>query len=97
MKRTLSAGVGLLLLLLAPGLAIGQAEKPVDVSGDRGWWITGAPHEIMVVRPDGEIGVLRAAVVGDTLVFARDGTLYRIESALGKEATLDIARSMRRP
>jgi hypothetical protein len=38
MKRTLSAGVGLLLLLLAPGLAIGQAEKPTDVSGD--WEMT---------------------------------------------------------
>ena len=69
--------------------------EPIDVNGDRGWWITGAPHEIMVLRPDGDIGVLRAAVVGDTLVFSRDGTLYRLESALGKERTLEIARSLR--
>ncbi|HKF85272.1 MAG TPA: hypothetical protein VKB30_05755 [Candidatus Limnocylindrales bacterium] len=71
--------------------------EPIDVDGDRGWWITGAPHEIMVLRSDGEVGVLRAAVVGDTLVFAREGTLYRLESALGKAATLEIARSLKRP
>ena len=69
--------------------------EPIDVNGDPGWWITGAPHEIMVKRPDGDIGVLRAAVVGDTLVFSRAGTLYRLESALGKDATLEIARSLR--
>jgi hypothetical protein len=69
--------------------------EPIDVNGDAGWWITGAPHEIMVLRPDGDIGVLRAAVVGDTLVFSRGGTLYRLESALGREATLEIARSLR--
>jgi hypothetical protein len=49
----------------------------------------------MVQQPDGDIGVLRAAVVGDTLVFSHGGTLYRLESALGKEATLEIARSLR--
>ena len=77
--------------------AAGPARRlePIDVNGDRGWWITGAPHEIMVLRPDGDIGVLRAAVVGDTLVFSRGGTLYRLESALGREATLEIARSLR--
>ena len=69
--------------------------EPIDVNGDPGWWITGAPHETLVLRPDGDIGVLRAAVVGDTLVFTRAGTLYRIESALGREATLEIARSLR--
>ena len=71
--------------------------EPIEVNGDRGWWITGAPHEIMIERPDGDIGVLRAAVVGDTLVFSRNGTLYRMDSALGKDATLEIARSLQAP
>jgi hypothetical protein len=39
--------------------------------------------------------VLRSALAGDTLVFARDGTLYRLESALGREATIAMAESMR--
>ena len=47
------------------------------------------------MRPDSTIGVLRAAIAGDTLVFARDGTLYRLESSLGRDATIDVARSMR--
>jgi hypothetical protein len=47
------------------------------------------------MRPDGTAGVLSAALAGDTLVFTRDGTLYRLESALGRDATLAIAASMR--
>lgn len=77
--------------LLGPGTAI----EPVAVNGARGWWITGAPHEILVLDPTGGVRPLRAAVAGDTLVFARDGTLYRLESALGRDATLEIARSLR--
>jgi hypothetical protein len=38
MRRTLFAAAGLVLLLLAPGLAVSQAEKPIDVSGD--WEVT---------------------------------------------------------
>jgi hypothetical protein len=83
--------------LITKAAGRGTDVESIEVNGARGWWITGAPHEIMVLRPDGEIGVLRAAVVGDTLVFSRDGTLYRLESALGKEATLEIARSLRDP
>ena len=83
--------------LISKATGPGTRLEPVDVNGAPGWWITGAPHEILIVRPSGEIGELRSAVVGDTLVFSRDGTLYRIESALGKEATLDIARSLGSP
>ena len=73
----------------------GTTIDAVTVNGDRGWWIAGAPHEIMILRPDGTAGVLRSALAGDSLVFARDGTLYRLESALGRDATLGIAASMR--
>jgi hypothetical protein len=64
------------------------------VNGDPGWWVSGAAHELFVRQPDGDIGIVRSALAGDTLLFARDGTLYRLESALGKDATLEIARSM---
>ena len=40
-------------------------------------------------------GVLTSRLAGDTLVFARDGTLYRLESALGRDATLEVAASLR--
>lgn len=82
---------GLIQKLLGQGTTI----EAVTVNGDHGWWIAGAPHEILVKRPDGTVGVLRAALAGDTLVFARDGTLYRLESTLGRDATLAVAGSLR--
>ncbi len=77
--------------ILGPGTTI----SPVTVRGWPGWWIAGAPHEILIRRPDSMAGVLRSALAGDSLVFSRDGTLYRLESALGRDATIAIAESMR--
>ena len=77
--------------MLGPGTTI----EPVVVGGDRGWWIAGAPHDLLVRRSDGTAGVLTSRLAGDTLVFARDGTLYRLESALGRDATLEVAASFR--
>ena len=82
---------GFLSKLLGPGTTI----EPVTVGSDRGWWIAGAPHDLLVLRPDGTADVMTSRLAGDTLVFARDGTLYRIESALGRDATLVLAESLR--
>lgn len=81
---------GMIRKSAGPGTTI----EAVTVNGDRGWWITGAPHEIVILGTAGSARVLRSAIVGDTLLFARDGTLYRLESALGRDVTLEIARSM---
>lgn len=81
----------LLSKILGPGTTI----ELVDVAGSRGWWIAGAPHEILLRRPDGTVGALPPALAGDTLVFARNGTVYRLESALGRDRTLAIAGSLR--
>lgn len=81
----------LLAKLLPPGTVL----DPVSIGGSPGWWISGAPHEIVVLRPDGNATVLRSALAGDTLVFNRDGTVFRLESALGRDATVAIAESMR--
>jgi hypothetical protein len=72
----------------------GTFVEAVRVGDDPGWWISGAPHEVLFVRPDGTIGVLAEGIAGDTLVFARDGTLYRLETALGRERTLELAGAM---
>jgi hypothetical protein len=81
----------LLEKLLGPGTRI----EPVTVNGDRGWWIEGAPHTILVRTQAGEINELQTAIAGDTLLFVRDGTLYRLESSLGKAATLQLGASLR--
>lgn len=76
--------------MLVPGTTI----EPVEVGGDRGWWISGAAHDVLFARPDGT-DTVTTVLAGDTLVFVRDGTLYRLESALGRDATLEIAASLR--
>lgn len=73
----------------------GTNVEPVTVGGQPGWWIAGAPHEIIIARPDGDYGPVTARIVGDALVFARDGTVYRLESSLGRDATIAIAESLR--
>ena len=81
--------------LLKKVVARSTSIESVTVAGDRGWWISGAPHEIFIARPDGDVDMVTSALAGDTLVFARDGTLYRLESALGRDATIAIAESLR--
>lgn len=85
------ADVNLIRKLLTAGTTL----EPVTIGESQGWWISGAPHEVLVLRPDGSVGTLSSALAGDTLVFSRGGTLYRLESALGRDATIAIADSMR--
>ncbi len=82
---------GFLTKMLGPASTI----RAVDVAGDRGWWISGAPHDLLVARPDGTVGMVKSRLAGDTLVFVRDGTLYRLESGLGLDRTLEVAESLR--
>ena len=84
-------GDDLVKKLVAPETTI----EPAMVGGDRGWWIAGAPHEIIVRLPGGDVDVVTSALAGDTLLFARNGTLYRLESAFGRDATIAIAESLR--
>lgn len=76
--------------MLGPGSTIDEQA----VGGSHGWWISGATHDLFIKNPDGSATLITSALAGDTLVFVRDGTLYRLESALGREATVAIAESM---
>ena len=81
--------------LLRKALGRGSTIEPVMVAGDRGWWIAGAPHELFIVDAGGEVELVASRLSGDTLVFERGGTVYRVESALGKDATIAIAETLR--
>jgi hypothetical protein len=67
---------------------------PVSIAGAAGYWIEGRPHVLRYDAPGGEDGEIVSRLVGDVLVWESRGTLYRIESALGLEATVAIAESM---
>lgn len=67
----------------------------VTVEGARGLWISGAPHVFWYLAPDGAVVQESHRLVGDTLVWERDGVLYRIEGAIPLSRALEIAASMR--
>lgn len=71
----------------------GSTIDPVEVDGDRGYWIEGDPHIFFYESPDGFVGDERRWV-GDALVWSDGVTTYRIESALGRDATIAIAESL---
>ena len=94
-----------LVLTMAPGglnrdflqksLGPGSTIELANVGEASGWWIGGAQHELFIVHPDGNVGPLESRLAGDVLVFTRDGTVYRLESALGRDATIAIAETLR--
>lgn len=68
--------------------------EPVVVGGADGLWITGDPHEVGFVDPDGEVRLDRVRRAGDVLLWEAGGVTYRVEGAPSLEAALDIARSL---
>jgi hypothetical protein len=86
-------GVGALLTILPGGdialvkklLGAGTNVEGVDVDGAFGVFLSGEPH---VVTPPNRLA-------GNTLLWVRGGTTYRLETALGRDAALRLARSVR--
>ncbi|MEO5703561.1 MAG: hypothetical protein ABIZ52_03020, partial [Candidatus Limnocylindrales bacterium] len=68
--------------------------EPVDVNGAPGAWISGQPHFFWYLAPDGSVIEESRRLVGDTLVWERDGVLYRIEGAMTREYALELALTM---
>jgi len=78
--------------LVGAGLATVES---VVVDGASGYWISGAPHMFWYLATDGSFIEESRRLVGDTLVWERDGMLYRIEGAVSEARALEIAESMR--
>jgi hypothetical protein len=85
-------GIGALLTVLPGGdeaivkkvAGSGTAVEFVDVDGAFGVFLSGEQH---VVGPPNRLA-------GNTLIWVRDGVTYRLESALGRDAALRLARSV---
>jgi hypothetical protein len=88
-----SPGIGALLTVLPGGdpsvvkkvLGAATTVESVDVDGGFGVFISGAAH--VVGPPD--------RLAGNTVLWVRGDTTYRLESALGRDAALRLARSLR--
>ena len=67
----------------------------VSVDGTTGYWISGAPHELVFVDANGQPVFDSRRIVGDTLLWARGDVTYRLESGLDQAAAIALADSLR--
>lgn len=103
LPETREPGIGLILMRFDGTMQdryheklIGQGTtvERVTVDGNRGFWVSGEAHFFFYVREDGGIIDDGRRWVDDALAWT-DGTLtYRIESALGRDATIELAESL---
>jgi hypothetical protein len=73
------------------------AVAPVTVRGRDGFWISGAPHVLRFLDPTGDEGSVTSRLAGDTLVWGENGTVYRIETPLGRERAVQLAERAQPP
>ena len=95
-------GVGALVSVMPATLAEGlfgktlgddSTVRSVDVDGAQGYWIEGSPHQLFFeVGGDVQEDTLRLAT--NTLLWQRDGHVYRIEADIDLDAALRIAESV---
>lgn len=103
LPETIERGVGLILMRFDgttdPGfyekmLGTGTQLEMIEVNGHDGYWITGEPHFFYYVRSGERFVEENRRWVGDALVWSDGTTTFRIESSLGRDATLAIAESI---
>lgn len=95
-------GVGALVSVMPANLAEGlfgktlgddSTVRSVDVDGAQGYWIEGSPHQVFFeVGDDIQQDTLRLAT--NTLLWQRDGHVYRIEADIDLATALRIAASV---
>lgn len=67
---------------------------PVEVGGERGWWIAGDPHILFYLDRSGVFVERESRLVGNVLIWERDGITYRLESRIALADALRIAESV---
>ena len=72
----------------------GTSLEFVSVQGVPGYWISGREH-VLFYESDGDVRDAPGRLVGNALIWERDGVIFRIESSLPKETVLGIAASLR--
>jgi hypothetical protein len=102
LPATTEPGVGLILTQFRGTVGDGWFTKVlgpdttvelVRVGDLRGYWISGQPHQFFYEGPNGFVDETRR-LVGDVLVWADGPITYRLETSLGRDASIAIAESM---
>jgi hypothetical protein len=97
-------GVGLLLTefqgslhstgVVGKGLPPGTRLEELQVGGGRGYWIDGDPHTFFYLDGGGQVQMETTRLAGGVLLWEQADMTLRLESALPKEAALQIAASV---
>ena len=104
LPATIEPGVGLVMTVFDGSVddgfftkAIGEQTtvELVNVGDARGYWVSGDPHMFFYETRDGTFVDERRRWVADALLWADRDLTYRLESPLGKAATIRLAASMR--
>ncbi|MDQ2942028.1 MAG: hypothetical protein M3R05_07570 [Chloroflexota bacterium] len=70
------------------------AVEPVTVGGRPGFWVSGKPHQLMYVDPEGAVKTDSIRLVGNVLAWTAGDLTVRIEGAADLATALRIAASM---
>lgn len=75
----------------------GTTVEPVRVGASDGYWITGAPHDLllMYLDPDGLSRFRQVTVTGNVLIWEVGAVTLRFETPLAREAAIAVATSLR--
>ena len=76
--------------LAGPGTTVTE----VDVGGETGLWLEGAPHDVFYLGPDGAFVSDSLRLATNTLLWQHGSTLVRIEGTQSLEQAKAIAASM---
>ncbi|CAN5320399.1 hypothetical protein BH18ACT5_BH18ACT5_17370 [soil metagenome] len=102
LPEVMDTGVGLLLIqfearvdqqLLLKEASDATQITPLQVNGELGYFLSGAPHTVYFEGTDGVIAD-QIRLTGNVLIWMADAVTFRIESALDLEETLRIAESL---
>jgi hypothetical protein len=68
--------------------------RSIDFEGSSGFWIEGSPHQLLFVVGDGQIQPDSLRLATNTLLWERDGHVYRLEADISLETAMQIASSV---
>jgi hypothetical protein len=78
-------------------LGPGSRTVSLTVNGVPALWITGARHEIVYAGPDGQVVPKSRRLVGNVLLWDRNGITYRLEGARTQAQALEAVRNLIAP
>jgi len=68
--------------------------RPVDFAGVHGYWIEGSPHQLFFEIGQDQVEQETLRLATNTLLWERDGHLYRLEADISLETAVEIASSI---